>query len=50
MALQWIPYQAPGAIGSGLGLVGPVSVYSGWVRWKVWSASCILSVAHVKIV
>ena len=31
-ALQWLPYQAPGVIGSALGLVGPVSVYSDWVR------------------
>ena len=28
-ALQWPPCQAPGVIGSALGLVGPVSVYSG---------------------
>ena len=28
---QW---QASGVIGSGLGLVGPVSVYCDWVRWK----------------
>ena len=27
LALQWLPYQAPGIIGSALGLVGPVSVY-----------------------
>ena len=32
MALQWLPCQAPGVIGSALGLVGPVSVYCGWVR------------------
>ena len=25
----------PGMIGSALGLVGPVSVYCDWVRWKV---------------
>ena len=25
-------YQAPGVIGSALGLVGPVSVYCDWVR------------------
>ena len=27
LALQWLPCQAPGVIGSALGLVGPVSVY-----------------------
>ena len=35
LALQWLPCQAPGVTGSALGLVGPVSVYSDWVRWKV---------------
>ena len=32
LALQWLPCQAPGVIGSALGLVGPVSVYCNWVR------------------
>ena len=32
LALQWLPCQAPGAIESALGLVGPVSVYRDWVR------------------
>ena len=32
IALQWLPCQAPGVIGSALGLVGPVSVYYEWVR------------------
>ena len=32
LALQWLPCQAPGIIGSALGLVGPVSVYCDWVR------------------
>ena len=32
LTLQWLPCQAPGVIGSALGLVGPVSVYCGWVR------------------
>ena len=32
LALQWLPCQAPGVIGSVLGLVGPVSVYCDWVR------------------
>ena len=31
----------PGVIGSVLGLVGPVSVYCDWVRWKVGSATSI---------
>ena len=31
-ALQWLPCQAPGVIGSALGLVGPVSVYWDRVR------------------
>ena len=35
LALQWLPCQAPGVIGSALGLVGPVSVYCDRVRWKV---------------
>ena len=35
LALKWLPCQAPGVIGSALGLVGPVSVYRDWVRWKV---------------
>ena len=39
LALQWLPYQAPGVIGSVLGLAGPVSVHCDWVRWKVWSVT-----------
>ena len=35
VAVQWLPCQAPGVIGSALGMVGPVSVYCDWVRWKV---------------
>ena len=31
----------PDVIESVLGLVGPVSVYCDWVRWKVWSAVSI---------
>ena len=38
---QWLPCQAPGIIGSALGLVGPVSVYCDWVRQKVESATSI---------
>ena len=44
-----IPCQAPGVIGSALGLVGPVSVYRDWVRWKVWSATSISVWQHVKL-
>ena len=40
--------QGPGVIGSVLGLVGLVSVYCDWVRWKVWPATG--SVAARKIV
>ena len=29
------PLSPPGVLGSVLGLVGPVSVYCDWVRWKV---------------
>ena len=35
LALKWLPCQAPGVIGSVMGLVDPVSVYCDWVRWKV---------------
>ena len=41
LALQWLSCQAPGVIGSVLRLVGPVSEYCDWVRWKVWSATSI---------
>ena len=50
LALQWLPSQAPGVIGSALGLAGPVSVYCDWVRQKVWSATSISVWQHVKIV
>ena len=49
MALQWLPCQAPGVIGSVVGLIGPVSVYCDWVRWKVWSATSISAWQHVKL-
>ena len=49
ITLQWLPCQAPGVIGSALGLVGPVSVYCDWVRWKVWSATSISVWQHVKL-
>ena len=32
LALQWLPCQAPGVIGSALRLAGPASVYCDWVR------------------
>ena len=32
LALQWLPCQAPGIVGSVLGLAGLVSVYCDWVR------------------
>ena len=35
--------------GSVLGLVGPVSVYCDWVRWKVWSATSISVWQHIKL-
>ena len=49
LALQWLPCQAPGVIGSVLGLVGQVSVYCDWVRWKVRSATSISVWQHVKL-
>ena len=49
LALQWLPCQAPGVIGSALSLVGPVSVYCDWVRWKVWSATSISVWQRVKL-
>ena len=48
-ALQWLPCQAPGAIGSVLGMVGPVSLYCDWVRWKVGSATFVSVWQHVKL-
>ena len=47
LALQWLPCQAPGVIGSALGLVGRVSAYCDWVRWKVWSATSISVWQHI---
>ena len=49
LALQWLPCRAPGVIGSVLGLVGPVSVYCDWVRWKVGPATSISVWQHVKL-
>ena len=39
----------PGIIGIVLGLVGPVSVYYDWVRWRVGSAMSISVWPHVKL-
>ena len=50
LAFQWLPCQAPGVIGSVLGLVGPVSVNCDWVRRRVGSANFYLSVAACKLV
>ena len=47
LALWWLPCQAPGITGSALGLVGPVSVYCDWERWKVWSATSVSVWQHV---
>ena len=33
--------QAPGIVGSSLGLVGPAVIYCDWVRWKVRSATSV---------
>ena len=49
LALQWLPCQVPGVIGSVLGLVGLVSVYCDWVRWKVWSPTSISVWQHVQL-
>ena len=43
------PSQVPGIIVSVLGLVGPVSVYWDWVRWKVWTATSISMWQRVKL-
>ena len=50
MALHPLPCQAPGVIGSVLGLVGPVSVYCDWVRWDSLIRNFYLSVAACRIV
>ena len=49
LALQWLPRQAPGVIGSVLGLVGAVSVYCDWVRWKFWFATSLSMWQHIKL-
>ena len=35
IALQWLPCQVPGVMGSVLGLAGLVSVYCDWVRFDL---------------
>ena len=49
LILQWIPCQAPGVTRLLLALVGPVSVYCDWVRWKVRSATFISVWQHVQL-
>ena len=49
LALHWLSCQVAGVIGSVLGLVGPVSVYCDWVRWKVWSATSISVWQHIRL-
>ena len=49
LAFQWLHCQAPGVIGSVLGLAGPVSVYCDWVRLKDWSATSVSEWQHVKL-
>ena len=44
-----LPCQAPGVIGSALGLVGPVSAYCDWVRWKIGSATSVSVWQYVKL-
>ena len=41
--------QAPDIIASALGLVGLVSVYCDWVRWKVWYATSTSVWQHIKL-
>ena len=47
--LQWLPCQAPGVIGSELGLTAPVLVDSDWVEYQVWSATSIWVWQHVQL-
>ena len=49
LVLRWLPCQAPGVMGSALGLVSPVSVYSDWVRQKVGSATSFSVWQHVQL-
>ena len=49
LILQWLPCQAPGVIGSPLGLVGPVSLLCNWVKLQVWSATFSSVWQHVQL-
>ena len=44
-----LPSQALGVIGSAQELVGSVSGYCDWVRWKILSATSILVWQHVNL-
>ena len=46
---QRLPCQAPGFLGAALEPVGPVSVYCGRVRYKVWSATSISVWQHTQV-
>ena len=49
---QWLKIGTPVATLPDVlapGLVGPVSVYCDWVRWKVWFATSISVWKHVKL-
>ena len=48
LAFKWLPWQALGIIGLALWLVGPMSIYSDWVRLKVWSATSVSVWQYVK--
>ena len=47
--LQWPSCQAPGAVGSALELVGPVSVYGDWVAQQASSATSISVWQHAQL-
>ena len=49
LALRWLPCQVSDVIGSTLGLVGPVSVYRDWVKFKVRSAASASVWQHVQL-
>ena len=48
--IQWLPCKAPGVKGSGLGLVGQVSVHSDWIEIESLMCSFYPSVAARTIV
>ena len=49
LTLQCLPCQVPGDTGSALGLVGPMSIYCHWVRWKVRFATPSSVWQHVEL-